>query len=604
MQTTLRAMLRRLSHHINQAVGFEVERLKKNKFCGHREVANCGQDSPMRKGSAQNFPMRSARGRACGMYKCNNYRTSATAHFCNAHEMEKISVERWIGEINLSGKSTASLREILNAEDITEIDDLMDMSEDELSSLDLNGRVLKKLRLALHKLGNDQVLKSVNDGQRQSIAGTSSMLIHITYSREDSELLVRIQDAARMAKWDVSGVMSNQGNEWFEAWLTALKKSLAVCVIFTEGDSKALNNQGIGYKEKFTARMQAQGNDAALYKEAMAILAVKKERPGFKIYVLDGINHTPEQLAFNLMKDAPSFGPVDKWIAFVEGGWRAHGGSMASQGDSPTALNSPEMDKVTLKSDLQCMSPGPKKRVAQYLVEAGDHTQLRDGKNIGTILEVEEFFGSAPRSSQKMQPLEQMTWTSVTEQFKKELKGGLFGERPIELGSLLDGVLQVDDKANHGHCEGGLKSKRGAIATYVNFSGLSSIWQYESGKEVCVEEGLACDMEWGGTCTCRPRTIKFKFICGQLVAFKRSDGNFYLGRIQSNSQGKRVTEWDARDVTEWLSDMNLDCVKSIASTLEGRDGQVLLQCRELLEDQLSKADMNQLTRAVEKLGAN
>jgi serine/threonine protein kinase len=78
--------------------------------------------------------------------------------------MEKISVERWIGEINLSGKSAASLREMLNAEDVTEIDDLTDMSEGELSGLALNGRVLKKLRSALHKLGNDQILKSEGRG--------------------------------------------------------------------------------------------------------------------------------------------------------------------------------------------------------------------------------------------------------------------------------------------------------------------------------------------------------------------------------------------------------------------------------------------------------
>jgi hypothetical protein len=111
----------------------------------------------------------SARGRLCGMYKCTNYRTSATAHFCNGHEMEEISVERWIGDINLGGQSTESLRDFLNAEAVTEIEDLTDMTEGELSGLDLNGRVLKKLRLALHKLGNNQILKS--DGRGSITSG-------------------------------------------------------------------------------------------------------------------------------------------------------------------------------------------------------------------------------------------------------------------------------------------------------------------------------------------------------------------------------------------------------------------------------------------------
>ena len=33
----------------------------------------------------------------------------------------------------------------------------------------------------------------------------------------------------------------------------------------------------------------------------MAILTEKKARPDFKIYVVDGVKHTAEQLAFNLV---------------------------------------------------------------------------------------------------------------------------------------------------------------------------------------------------------------------------------------------------------------------------------------------------------------
>ena len=74
-------------------------------------------------------------------------------------------------------------------------------------------------------------------------------LMHITYSREDSELLVAIQDAAGKAKYKISGVMTNQGEEWFAAWLTNLKKAKGVCVFFTEGNARKLNNQDVGYKD-------------------------------------------------------------------------------------------------------------------------------------------------------------------------------------------------------------------------------------------------------------------------------------------------------------------------------------------------------------------
>jgi hypothetical protein len=88
--------------------------------------------------------------------------------------------------------------------------------------------------------------------------------------------------------------------------------------------NRPIANSGIGYKEQFLTRFKEQGEEAALYMEGMAILALKAERPDFRIYVVDGINFTPEQLVFNLLDGAPSFGPVDKWREYIEGGWREH----------------------------------------------------------------------------------------------------------------------------------------------------------------------------------------------------------------------------------------------------------------------------------------
>jgi hypothetical protein len=173
----------------------------------------------------------------------------------------------------------------------------------------------------------------------------TTLMMHITYSREDSELLVRIQDAARKAKWEISGIMSNQGEEWFAAWLIALRKSHGVCVFFTEGNAEALNNQGVGYIDKFVTRMKCLGDEAPLYMEAKAILALKAERPGFKIYVVDGIKFTPEQLAFNLMNDAPSFGPVDEWRAYIEGGWRERETIFAEEDDEILSDDDSEDDR-------------------------------------------------------------------------------------------------------------------------------------------------------------------------------------------------------------------------------------------------------------------
>jgi hypothetical protein len=119
--------------------------------------------------------------------------------------------------------------------------------------------------------------------------------------------------------------MSNQGKEWFLAWRTGLEQADGVCVFFTEGNAARLNNSGIGYKEKLSSRFKQQGVKAALYLEAMAIKEIKARRPEFKIYVVDGITHTAEHLAFNLMNDAPSFGPADKWCAFIGGGHEGQG---------------------------------------------------------------------------------------------------------------------------------------------------------------------------------------------------------------------------------------------------------------------------------------
>jgi hypothetical protein len=200
-----------------------------------------------------------------------------------------------------------------------EVSDLCDLDDDDLSSFNLKKIQDKKLRRALAKLGNNTgVIQAVIAPPPAAITGFVGKM-HVTYSREDSELLVKVQSAALKANWQVTGVMSNQGKEWFLAWSAVLEKADGVCVFFTEGDAMALNNTGVGYVEKLSLRFESQGEDAALYIEAMAILAVKGKRPDFKIYVVDGLKHTAEQLAFNLMDDAPSFGPVDKWCAFIHG---------------------------------------------------------------------------------------------------------------------------------------------------------------------------------------------------------------------------------------------------------------------------------------------
>ena len=128
-----------------------------------------------------------------------------------------------------------------------------------------------------------------------------------------------------------------------------------------KGNASALNNNGVGYKEKLTSRFRDQGEDAALYLEAMAIVEVKSLRPEFKIYVVDGTKHTPEQLAFNLMNNAPSFGPVDTWLAFVNDGCKEDQGKDKDKGIAASNLatataprSSPAQPPA---SPAQCVTP-------------------------------------------------------------------------------------------------------------------------------------------------------------------------------------------------------------------------------------------------------
>jgi hypothetical protein len=138
---------------------------------------------------------------------------------------------------------------------------------------------------------------------------------------------------------------------------------VSVCV-FTDGNAVALNNQGVGYKDKFINRIKTHGDEAALYKEAMAILALKEERPDFKIYVVDGIDHTPEQLAFNLMNDAPSFGPVEKWCSFMKHEWCKYNTTLAL---NPPAGTTPTITFASLVAFYELHNPQNVPHVATTL---------------------------------------------------------------------------------------------------------------------------------------------------------------------------------------------------------------------------------------------
>ena len=123
----------------------------------------------------------SARGRVCGMHKCTNVKTNAAAPFCAAHEqeMEKSPqpVEKWIGSINLGAKSDQSLKQQLNDGDVTEIEDLLEMPLDEVTSLELNNKVMRKFHDALHKLGNQNVPRP------ERRAALCARLVHVRVAR-------------------------------------------------------------------------------------------------------------------------------------------------------------------------------------------------------------------------------------------------------------------------------------------------------------------------------------------------------------------------------------------------------------------------------------
>jgi hypothetical protein len=113
--------------------------------------------------------------------------------------------------------------------------------------------------------------------------------------------------------------MINQTGEWFDAWHVELFQAKGAAILYTKGCSK-LNNGGVGYREKLSQRYSAQGADAALFQEAVAIRKRKTEDPNFKIYVIDGEDFTASDLAMNLLANAPSFGPIKEWEAFLDGG--------------------------------------------------------------------------------------------------------------------------------------------------------------------------------------------------------------------------------------------------------------------------------------------
>jgi Ran GTPase-activating protein (RanGAP) involved in mRNA processing and transport len=141
--------------------------------------------------------------------------------------------------------------------------------------------------------------------------------VHLSYSREDAELLLKVQQVVVRAGWELTGLMFGQGAEWFSTWKQELFTADAVIVCFTEGNAQALNNQGVGYREKLTQRFLQSNKEAALYKEAAAIREKQAISPAFAVYVLDGIKSTPEQLFHNI--GHPFYGPLDKWTGFIDG---------------------------------------------------------------------------------------------------------------------------------------------------------------------------------------------------------------------------------------------------------------------------------------------
>jgi hypothetical protein len=76
-----------------------------------------------------------------------------------------------------------------------------------------------------------------------------------------------------------------------------LEKAGGMCVLFTDGSAKLLNNTGVGFKDKAMLRFQEQGTDSVLYREAMAVLEIMERRPDFKAYIAISITHTTHHRA-------------------------------------------------------------------------------------------------------------------------------------------------------------------------------------------------------------------------------------------------------------------------------------------------------------------
>ena len=89
--------------------------------------------------------------------------------------------------------------------------------------------------------------------------------IHLSFSQDDAILGMEVQDAITQAHYIATGLMNNQEKEWFQAWNTQLQEAVGAGVLFTDK-----------YRAKIAARWTTQGEDAALYKEAMAIRARQK----------------------------------------------------------------------------------------------------------------------------------------------------------------------------------------------------------------------------------------------------------------------------------------------------------------------------------------
>ena len=97
--------------------------------------------------------------RRCGLPKCNNVKVAADQLFCQSHEDEGVSVARFVGSIKLGGRSTEQLVSCLDDLGITECEDLVEISEEEVGQLGLPPAADRKLRSALIGVGNIDVKK-------------------------------------------------------------------------------------------------------------------------------------------------------------------------------------------------------------------------------------------------------------------------------------------------------------------------------------------------------------------------------------------------------------------------------------------------------------